>query len=499
LRVFNHIHPLVWVVLGFQLFRLALVPQMGLMPQDAYYALYAHHLDWSYFDHPGMVAYLLYLFEWGLGHKLWAIKLMDWTVSSLGLWVFYLLARQILSKSRALVAAFLWGSSIILSILSLNTTPDVPLLLFWTLSLWSAHKALYGGSKIHWWLMGIWMGLAFQSKYTAVFLPMGLLSILIIDPEQRKQLKRVEFYGAMILALLIASPVYMWNAAHDFASFGFQTTERSGSFGLSTKSFGLLGGFLGSQMLVIYPLVFLTLFRVSGSWIKRLVKSGRFPRGNQLFLAAFFVPTVLGFALLSPFYWVKINWLIPGFVTGLLATALCYKSKWIKWQIGIQSFLHLVLAGQIIFYWIPIRSDDTYWGWPELNKAFEKYTQSYPQHFLFSADNYKTSAVMQWLNPKSAWMGPNTLGKQGLQFGILYPNLDSLSGKNALMIDSEPRFKNLDAAATIPEELQPFFDQVRVLEPILIKDKSGAVLRKFQVYEGISYHPHGSLKERKAH
>jgi hypothetical protein len=66
------------------------------------------------------------------------------------------------------------------------------------------------------------------------------------------------------------------------------------------------------------------------------------------------------------------------------------------------------------------------------------------------------------------------------------------------MIDSEPRFKNLDAATTIPEELRPFFDQVRVLEPILIKDKSGVVLRKFQVYEGISYHPHGALKERKA-
>lgn len=106
---------------------------------------------------------------------------------------------------------------------------------------------------------------------------------------------------------------------------------------------------------------------------------------------------------------------------------------------------------------------------------------------------------MQWLNPKSAWLGPNTLGKQGLQFGILYPDLDSLSGKNALMIDSEPRFKNVDASAAVPKEVLPFFEQVRVLEPILIKDKSGNILRKFQVYEGISYHPQGKAKDQGAH
>ena len=67
------------------------------------------------------------------------------------------------------------------------------------------------------------------------------------------------------------------------------------------------------------------------------------------------------------------------------------------------------------------------------------------------------------------------------------------------MIDSEPRFKNVDATAAVPEELLPFFDQVRVLEPILIRDESGNILRKFQVYEGISYHPQGAPKEQKAH
>jgi len=487
----KNIPTLVWVILGFQLFRLALVPNMGMMPQDAYYSLYAHHLDWSYFDHPGMVAYLLFLFEWIFGHNLWSIKLMDWTVSSLGLWFFYLLASQILSKKRALVAAFIWSSSLILSVLSLNTTPDVPLILFWTLALYSAHKALYQGSKVHWWLTGIWMGMAFQSKYTALLLPLGLLALLIIDPTLRIQLKRKEFYLSILIALVIASPIYLWNAAHDFASFGFQTTERGSSFGLSKKSFGLLGGFLGSQMLVIYPVVFLSMLSLCGVWLKKLWRHKRFPAGNQLFLAVFFVPTFLGFTLISPFYWVKINWLIPGFIGGILAISMFYKSRWLPWHISIQSALHLVLVGQILFYLVPVQSDDTYWGWDKLNESFQNYTQTHADHFLFSSDNYKTSAIMQWMNPKSNWLGPNTLGGQGLQFGILYPNLDSLAGKNALMIDSEPRFKNGDRSLNPPEKLQDYFTEVHTLEPILIKDSQGKLMRKFQVYQAINYHPKG--------
>ena len=46
-------------LIGFQLFRLMLFPFMGLMPQDAYYYLYGQNLSLSYFDHPGMIGYLL--------------------------------------------------------------------------------------------------------------------------------------------------------------------------------------------------------------------------------------------------------------------------------------------------------------------------------------------------------------------------------------------------------------------------------------------------------
>ena len=42
--------------------RILIVFTMGLMPQDAYYYYYSTNPDWSYFDHPPMVAYMLWLF-----------------------------------------------------------------------------------------------------------------------------------------------------------------------------------------------------------------------------------------------------------------------------------------------------------------------------------------------------------------------------------------------------------------------------------------------------
>jgi len=50
-------------VLGFQLFRFLVLPFMGLMPQDAYYYLYGQNLSLSYFDHPGMIGYVLRFFS----------------------------------------------------------------------------------------------------------------------------------------------------------------------------------------------------------------------------------------------------------------------------------------------------------------------------------------------------------------------------------------------------------------------------------------------------
>ena len=43
---------------GITLFRLFFADSFGLGVDESHYLLYARHLDWGYFDHPPMVAFL---------------------------------------------------------------------------------------------------------------------------------------------------------------------------------------------------------------------------------------------------------------------------------------------------------------------------------------------------------------------------------------------------------------------------------------------------------
>ena len=115
-------HPaLIWV-LGFQIFRLGVLPFMGLMPQDAYYYLYGQNLSLSYFDHPGMIGYLLRLFSEIFGQSVFVIKLTDFAITSLSLYSFYILSTLFLSTNKVWRSMILMTSTVFISILSFNST-----------------------------------------------------------------------------------------------------------------------------------------------------------------------------------------------------------------------------------------------------------------------------------------------------------------------------------------------------------------------------------------
>src|ERR1043165_2100616 len=130
--------------------RLVFVGLMGPMPQDAYYYLYAQHLALSYFDHPPVIAYYLKLFTFLFGKHVFVLHLADTIVTFLTVYFFYRLSLLFLSKEKATHAFLLLFSTAMVSILSLVSTPDVPLLLFWTLSLWAMYKAIFSEKNGFW-------------------------------------------------------------------------------------------------------------------------------------------------------------------------------------------------------------------------------------------------------------------------------------------------------------------------------------------------------------
>ena len=65
------------------MFRLFMIPFFGLMPQDAYYHFYGKNLALSYYDHPGMIGYVLRLFTSVFGKYIWVIKLTDFVITGI--------------------------------------------------------------------------------------------------------------------------------------------------------------------------------------------------------------------------------------------------------------------------------------------------------------------------------------------------------------------------------------------------------------------------------
>lgn len=478
-------HPAITIVFGFQLFRLILLPFMGLMPQDAYYHFYGENLSLSYFDHPGMIGYILRLFTEIFGKTVFVVKFADFFVTSITLLSFYKLAGYFLSKRKVLTALVLISSTICVSILSFNSTPDVPLLLFWTLSIISLYKAIFEKNNWHWILAGIFMGLSFDSKYTALFLQIGLLSFLVFSNKYRRILLSPWLWIALIISALVTFPVWWWNYQNDFASFAFQSSSRTSDISKFQFSPDYFFGAIGHQLVLLLPILFTVFITFTFTYIKRTLLKLKLPKAKTLFLLAFFVPTFVGFFLLTPVYWVKLNWMMPSYITGIIIAAMFVNKKLVKIQLITSVIFHVVIGAQIVFYLFPIKSDDTWIGWEELALETKKLQTKYPNTFVFADDNYKTSAALNFFMNEKVY-AQNIIGLHALHFGYLDDDLNELNTKNAIFLDSDKRFKNKDKKGEIHPKLKKYFDSVTELEPIIIFRKNKEV-RKFWVFYCTNY------------
>lgn len=158
----------------------------------------------------------------------------------------------------------------------------------------------------------------------------------------------------------------------------------------------------------------------------------------------------------------------------------------LKYQTIISVFLHLAVAIEIIFYPVPVKSDDTWWGWEKLSQEVKIISDQHKDAFIFSDDGYKTTAILNYYLDKKIYSS-NILGKNGLQYSVIDNDLSSLKSKSALYIDSQPQIKDTFPSSTTPEILLNYFEEIQQLPPILLKNKQGKLLRKFLVYKCHNY------------
>ena len=193
---------------------------------ETYHWLYAQHPALGYYDHPGMIGWMIWLSTRLFGDTPLGVRMVTFIAGSLAIWFVFLAGRRLYDDRAGRLAAMLFGIAYGTLKFGSMATPDAPLLLFWMATVWALAHALAGVRTAWWLLAGVFLGGALLSKYTAIFLPLGVAVFLLFSREHSLWLRRKEPYLAALVALAVFSPTIVWNAQNEWQSFVYQGVGR---------------------------------------------------------------------------------------------------------------------------------------------------------------------------------------------------------------------------------------------------------------------------------
>jgi 4-amino-4-deoxy-L-arabinose transferase-like glycosyltransferase len=236
------------------LVRLVVAASVPLAPDETYYWIWSHALAGGYPDHPPMVALWIKAGTLLLGQTALGVRLLGPLAAALASWMLFDAARVLFPGTQAgVVAVLLLNASLLLGVGTVIMTPDSPLLFFWTAALWAMARVAAGGSGMWWLAAGIAGGLALDSKYTALFLWVGVGLWVLLVPAVQGWLRRWQPWAACIIGLALFGPVVCWNATHGWASFARQGGRVDDWH--PARAIGFLGELVGGQIGLATPVV----------------------------------------------------------------------------------------------------------------------------------------------------------------------------------------------------------------------------------------------------
>ncbi len=199
--------------LAFLALHLGLALVIPLVQDEAYYALWATVPSAGYYDHPPMIAWWIWAGERLFGVNRFGVRVASVLGFALVTPMVWQITRLAGGDRRAAdIAALFYNLSVVILALGFTATPDAPSVFFWTASAWAILAARQRGDRpVGWALAGALMGLGVLSKFTNLFLGVGLAGWLLITPEGRRVLRRPQPWLAAALALAVLGPFIWWN------------------------------------------------------------------------------------------------------------------------------------------------------------------------------------------------------------------------------------------------------------------------------------------------
>ena len=325
---------------------LAMGALIDLSPDEAHYALYASHLDWSYYDHPPLVGWMQWAFLQLGGANVWMrmVPMIAWVLTAWGVMRLSDALYPQVSKSSVFglrLDLLLLLLSPIPHLLGFALTPDALLmpLTCWVMWLtWQLCQSDNRSSQLFTWLLlGLALGLSGLAKYTAVLLALGVV-LALCRYKGWRWLLQLGPWLAFAVALLCVMPVLYWNAVHDWASFVYQANHAAGSSAWRARK------------LLLYVVVVIISYGLVVPWaLKAVAKSKDISRATKtspgFFVASFGLPGVLLLFYLSGRGSTLPHWIAPFFVALLpmvaagLVVLMEKRLRLVRGVLALQAFI----------------------------------------------------------------------------------------------------------------------------------------------------------------
>ncbi len=460
-----------WALLAYAFaLRLICGARIDLLPEEAYYWNYARHLDIGYLDHPPMVAWLIHLGTAAFGDTEFAVRAGAAACAALTSFFVFRLTRVLFGSSSAWFALAAAQVLPFFFVTGMLMTPDAPLTAAWAAAAYFLVRALVLGEARAWGWAGVAMGLGLLSKYTIAMLGPVALIFMLVDRDARGWFRRPQPYLATLLALAIFSPVILWNARHDWASFAFQTAHR-----LAEAPRFTLHRLIASALVLLTPTgviaLALMLARPGREAAARLA-AAHAVRGRRLLRVAVLLPLAV-FAAFSLRHEVKLDWTgapwsaaLPLLGLGLAQAGSAPRfgfwlgKAWLPTVLVVMplygvGLYHLAIGLPGVGYGrqaelVPV-------GWRQLGRDVHAAADAYgrahgAEPLIVGMDRYGMASELAFYAPDPVRSVANTssahlFGGMGLMYERWFP-LVRLQGRDALLVAWDPR--TLEAPAVAP-------------------------------------------------
>ncbi|HKO69883.1 MAG TPA: glycosyltransferase family 39 protein [Bradyrhizobium sp.] len=225
--------------------RLVYAGVTDLRTDEAYYWTWSKENVLSFLDHPPMIAWFIRFGTAIFGDTNLGVRFAGILAMLVTQLLLADIVRRVTHDTRAIVLAVLMPeAALYYGLLMAKVSPDTALIPFAVAMMWALVRLAESGNSRWWLAAGAFAGLALLSKFTALMLVPAVAAFMLVPKWRTRWIASPYPWAAALIAILLFTPVLIWNAEHDWASFRFQLVRATANHEWSWRT---LGDFIGIQ------------------------------------------------------------------------------------------------------------------------------------------------------------------------------------------------------------------------------------------------------------